>query len=311
MQMRTLGKTNLQVAPICLGANVFGWTVDEAASPAVLDAYIESGGNFIDTANVYSGGQSETIIGRWMKARGNRNKLVVVTKVGMKAGPGPDDQGLSRHHINKSIEASLARLQTDYIDLYLAHRDDPDVPLDETLEAFARLVEQGKVRYIGASNYTSERLAAALQTSDRQGYARYVSLQPRYNLVTRADYEGDLEALCMREGLGVITYSSLASGFLSGKYRRGEQLPQSARATNVQTRYMDDHGFAVLDALETVAKARGATNTQVALAWILARPSVTAPIASGSSPEQVRELMGAADLHLTPEEGATLDAIGR
>ncbi len=310
MQTRTLGKTDLQVAPICLGANVFGWTVDEAASPAVLDAYVESGGNFIDTANVYSGGQSETIIGRWMKARGNRSKLVVVTKVGMKAGPGPEDQGLSRLHINNSIEASLSRLQTDYIDLYLAHRDDPDTPLDETLEAFTRLVEQGKVRYIGASNYAADRLAAALQTSDRQGYARYICLQPRYNLVTRADYEGDLEALCVREGLGVITYSSLASGFLSGKYRRGEQLPQSARATNVQNRYMDDHGFALLDALVRVAKARGATNTEVALAWILARPSVTAPIASGSSPEQVRELMRAADLHLTPEEIAALDEAG-
>jgi len=310
MQTRTLDKTDLQVAPICLGANVFGWTVDEAHAPAVLDAYMESGGNFIDTANVYSGGQSETIIGRWMKARGNRSKVVLVTKVGMKAGPEPEDQGLSRGHISKSIEASLSRLQTDYIDLYLAHRDDPDVPLDETLEAFTGLVEQGKVRNIGASNYTADRLAAALQTSDSQGYARYVCLQPRYNLVTRGDYEGDLEGLCMHEGLGVITYSSLASGFLSGKYRQGEELPQSARATNVQTRYMDDHGFAVLDALERVAKARGATNTQVALAWILARPSVTAPIASGSSPEQVRELMGAADIRLTPEEVAALDAAG-
>ena len=311
MQMRTLGKTNLQVAPICLGGNVFGWTVGEAAAPAVLDAYVEAGGNFIDTANVYSGGQSETIVGRWMKERGNRGNLVVVTKVGMKAGPGPEDQGLSARHINASVETSLRRLQTDHIDLYLAHRDDPDTPLDETSEAFSRLEEQGKVRYTGASNYSAERLAEALRTSDEHGFARYVCLQPRYNLVTRADYEGDLEALCLKEGLGVIVYSSLASGFLSGKYRQGEQLPPSARATNVQTRYMHDHGFAVLDALERVAKARGATNTQVALAWILARPSVTAPIASGSSPAQVRELMGAADLHLTPEETAALDMAGR
>jgi aryl-alcohol dehydrogenase-like predicted oxidoreductase len=310
MQTRTLGKTDLQVAPICLGANVFGWTVDEATSPAVLDAYFEAGGNFIDTANVYSGGQSEMIIGRWMKELGNRDNMVVVTKVGMKAGPGPEDQGLSRLHINASIEASLRRLQTDHVDLYLAHRDDPDTPLDETLEAFDRLVQEGKVRYVGASNYGAERLAEALRTSGSRGFARYVCLQPRYNLVTRADYEGELEALCQREGLGVITYSSLASGFLSGKYHRGEPLPPSARAANVQTRYMNDHGFAVLDALERVAKARGVTDTQVALAWILANPSVTAPIASGSSPAQVRELMGAADLRLTPEEIAALDVRG-
>ncbi len=210
------------------------------------------------------------------------------------------------------MEASLHRLQTDYIDLYLAHRDDPDTPLDETLEAFARLVEQGKVRYIGASNYTADRLSAALQTSDQRGFARYVCLQPRYNLVARTDYEGDLELLCVKEGLGVITYSSLASGFLAGKYRKGQQLPQSARASNVQTRYMeDDHNFAVLDEVDRTAKAHGSTDTQVALAWLLARPSVTAPIASGSTPEQVRELMGAVDLHLSPEEVAALDAAGR
>ena len=313
--MRTLGKTGLRVAPLCLGGNVFGWTADEGASQAVLDTYVELGGNFIDTANVYStwvsghvGGESEAIIGRWLKARGNRDKIIVVTKVGSRMGPGPDDQGLSRRHINKAVDDSLRRLQTDHIDLYLAHRDDPNTSLDETLEAFSRLVEQGKVRYIGASNYSAERLAEALQVSDRNGYARYVCLQPRYNLVMREDYEGDLENLCVREGLGVITYSALGSGFLSGKYRRGTELPRTPRAENVQRMYMNARGFAVLDVLERVAKAHGATDTQVALAWQIARPSITAPIASATSPGQVRELMGAIELQLSQEEIAGLDA---
>jgi aryl-alcohol dehydrogenase-like predicted oxidoreductase len=316
--MRTLDSTDLRVAPLCLGGNSFGWTADEAASQAVLDAYLDLGGNFVDTADVYSnwvsghqGGESEAILGRWMKARGNRDKVVLVTKVGSRMGPGPEDQGLSRSHINKAVEDSLRRLQTDYIDLYLAHRDDPNTPLNETLEAFTGLVQGGKVRYIGASNYSAERLAAALQESDRHGYARFVCLQPRFNLVAREDYEGPLEELCVEQGLGVITYAALAGGFLSGKYRRGEPLPRTPRAGNVESRYMNDGGFAVLAEVDRVAKAHGATASQVALAWQMAHPSIIAPIASATSPEQVRELMGAVNLRLSPEEIAALDAAGR
>ena len=311
MLKRKLGKTDLQVAPLCLGGNVFGRQADEAQSQAVLDTYTKMGGNFIDTADVYAQGQSETILGRWMQARGNRSNLVVVSKVGMQMGPDPQDQGLSRRHIEKSVEDSLRRLQTDYIDLYLAHRDDPNTPLEETLETFTRLVEQGKVRYAGASNYSAERLAAALQVSDAHGYARYACLEPRYNLVLRDGYAGALEALCRAEGLGVITYSALGSGFLSGKYRRDAPLPATSRAEGVQRTYMNDRGFAVLDAAEQVAKAHGATIAQVALAWQMARPGITAPIASATSPEQVRELLGAADVQLTPEDIAALDATGR
>jgi aryl-alcohol dehydrogenase-like predicted oxidoreductase len=316
--MRTLAGTDLKVAPLCLGGNPFGWTAGEAASQAVLDAYMDLGGNFVDTADVYSnwvsgheGGESEAILGRWMKARGNRDKVVLVTKVGSRMGPGPEDQGLSRSHITRAVEDSLRRLQTDYIDLYLAHRDDPNTPLKEALEGFTGLVQGGKVRYIGASNYSAKRLAAALQQSDRHGYAPFVCLQPRYNLVAREDYEGPLEELCVEQGLVVITYSALAGGFLSGKYRRGEPLPRTARAANVESRYMNDQGFAVLAEVDRVAKAHGATASQVALAWQMARPSITAPIASATSPEQVRELMGAINLRLSREEIAALDAAGR
>ncbi|MEO8286236.1 MAG: aldo/keto reductase [Chloroflexota bacterium] len=318
MQMRTLGKTDLQVAPLCLGGNAFGWTANEAASQAVLDTYTEMGGNFIDTADVYSnwveghvGGESETIIGRWMKARGNRNNLVIVTKVGSRMGPRPDEQGLSRTHITKGVEDSLRRLQTDHIDLYLAHRDDPDTSLDETLETFTRLVEQGKARYIGASNYTAERLAEALDISRTQGYARYECLQPRYNLVIREDYEGDLENLCRKEGLGVITYSALGSGFLSGKYRKGQELPKTPRAANVERMYMNSRGFAVLEEVGKVAKAHGASYAQVALAWQMARPGITAPIASATTREQAQELVEATDLQLDRDEIEALDNAGR
>ena len=313
MEMRALGRAGLQVAPICLGGNVFGWTCDEPTSQAVLDAYVAGGGNFIDSADVYArwapgnvGGESEAILGRWMRARGNREQLVIATKVGSAMGDGPNQRGLSRQHIVAAVEASLRRLQTDYIDLYQAHIDDAATPLDETLRAFDDLLRQGKLRYIGASNYSAWRLVQALWTSDHRGYAPYVCVQPRYNLVDRADYERELEPACLALGVGVITYSALGGGFLSGKYRRDGALPATARADSVRQRYMHERGWAVLDALLAVAEARGATPTQVALAWQLARPSVTAPIASATSVAQVQELLGAAALKLTPEELAAL-----
>jgi len=314
MEMRALGRAGLQVAPICLGGNVFGWTCDEPTSQAVLDAYVAGGGNFIDSADVYArwapgnvGGESEAILGRWMRARGNREQLVIATKVGSAMGDGPNQRGLSRQHIVAAVEASLRRLQTDYIDLYQAHIDDAATPLDETLRAFDDLLRQGKVRYIGASNYSAWRMVQALWTSDRRGYAPYVCVQPRYNLVDRAEYERELEPACLALGVGVIPYSALGGGFLSGKYRRDGELPTTARADSVRQRYMHERGWAVLDALLAVAEARGATPTQVALAWQLARPSVTAPIASATSVAQVQELLGAAALKLTTEELAALD----
>jgi len=314
MLIRKLGRTGLRVAALCLGGNTFGWTTDQKASEAVLDAYVEAGGNFIDTADVYSrwaagnaGGESETVLGHWMAARSNRPAVVIATKVMGPMGPGPNDTGLSRQHIMQGVEASLARLQTDYIDLYQAHWDDRETPLDETLRAFDDLVRQGKVRYIGASNYVAWRLARALWESDRRGYARYESIQPKYNLVFRDEYERELEALCLEQGVGVIPYSSLGSGFLSGKYRRGAELPRTARAGGVQKSYMTDRGFAVLEAVEKVAAGAGATPAQVALSWLAHRPGITAPIASATSPAQLEELLGGIELRLDEEARAALD----
>jgi len=286
--------------PLCFGGNVFGWTADERTSFAVLDAYVDGGGNFIDTADVYGVGESESIVGRWMNARKNRGQIVLATKVGSRMGL--DKQGLSRQYILEEVEASLKRLQTDYIDLYQAHRDDLNTPLDETMGAFNELVRQGKVRYLGASNYNAARLREALRVSDRHGYARYECLQPLYNLVKRAEYEGELEALCLEQGLGVITYSSLASGFLSGKYREGKAMPFSLRAKNVHDRYMNEQGFRVLEQVDRVAAAHSATVAQVALAWILTRPGITAAIVSATSVEQLRELLGAVQLSLSKED---------
>jgi aryl-alcohol dehydrogenase-like predicted oxidoreductase len=313
MEMRNLGRSGLQVAPLCLGGNVFGWSCDEAASLAVLDAYAEAGGNFVDTADVYSrwvpghtGGESEAILGRWMRARGNRAQIVIATKVGSAMGEGPNQRGLGRQHIMGAVEASLRRLQTDYIDLYQAHFDDGS-PLEETMRAFDDLVRQGKVRYLGASNYSAWRLVRALWASDTGGYAPYISLQPHYNVARRDEFERELEPMCRELGLGVIPYAALAGGFLSGKYRRGDPLPESKRATTVQQRYFNDHGFAVLEAVLRVAEARGATPTQVALAWLLSRPAVKAPIASATSLAQLQELLGALALQLSDGELATLD----
>ena len=314
MLMRTLGRTGLRVAALCLGGNTFGWTTDQAASEAVLDAYLEAGGNFIDTADVYSrwapgnkGGESETVLGKWMAARKNRGAVLMATKVMGPMGPGPNDTGLSRQHIMAGVEDSLRRLQTDYIDLYQAHWDDRDTPLEETLRAFDDLVSQGKVRYIGCSNYHAWRLTRALWESDKRGYVRYECLQPKYNLVFRDEYERELEPLCREQGVGVIPYSSLGSGFLSGKYRPGAALPSTARAAGVQKGYMNDRGFAVLAAIDKAAGKVGATAAQVALSWLAHRPGITSPIASATSVTQLKELLGGIELRLEEETTAELD----
>jgi len=314
MLMRKLGRTGLRVAALCLGGNTFGWTTDQKASEAVLYAYLEAGGNFIDTADVYSrwvpghaGGESETVLGTWMKARGNRRAVIIATKVMGPMGPGPNDTGLSRQHIVEGVEDSLRRLQTDFIDLYQAHWDDRDTPLEETLRAFDDLVRQGKVRYIGASNYHAWRLTRALWESDRRAFVRYESIQPKYNLVFRDEYERELEPLCLEQSLGVIPYSSLGSGFLSGKYHRGRDLPKTARAGSVQKTYMTDRGFTVLEAVEKVAASAGATPAQVALSWLAHRPGITAPIASATSVAQLKELVGGIELQLDADARATLD----
>ena len=295
MLMRKLGRSGLRVSALCLGGNTFGWTTDQQVSEAVLDAYVEAGGNFIDTADVYArwvpgnhGGESETVLGKWMGARRNRHGVLIATKVMGAMGSGPNDTGLSRQHIMAAVDASLRRLQTDYIDLYQAHWDDRETPLDETLRAFDDLVRHGKVRYIGASNHHAWRLARALWESDKRGYVRYESLQPKYNLVFRDEYERELEPLCLEQDVAVIPYSSLASGFLSGKYRRGAALPSTARAGGVQKTYMNDRGFTILEAVEKVAAASGATPAQVSLSWLAHRPGITAPIASATSVTQLR-----------------------
>jgi aryl-alcohol dehydrogenase-like predicted oxidoreductase len=310
--MKKLGRTNVEVASLNFGGNIFGWTADERTSFAVLDAYVGAGGNFIDTADVYSawvpghkGGESETIIGKWLRERHNREKIVIATKVGSLPSKGrtPD---LSREHILQAVENSLRRLQTDYIDLYFSHRDDSETPLEETLSTYAELVKAGKVRVLGASNYTAERLAEALQVSREHGYPRYEVLQPYYNLVGREQYEGALADLAVKEEISVVPYSALASGFLTGKYRRDAALPTSPRAGGIQKQYWNDQSFALLDRLLQVADRYNAAPSQIALAWLLTRPGITAPIASATSVEQTRELMGALKIQL---DQAALDAL--
>ncbi len=311
MEKRTLGKSELEVTPFSFGGNVFGWTADEATSFKLLDAFVEAGGNFIDTADVYArwvppheGGQSETILGKWLKRRSDRAQLVIATKVGSDMGPG--GKGLSRKHILQSVDDSLRRLQTDYIDLYQSHRDDEETQQEETLETYAELIRQGKVRVIGASNFSAARLARSLQISKQNGLPRYESLQPLYNLYDREGYEQDLEPLCREEGLGVITYSSLASGFLTGKYRSEQDLGSRARGGSIK-RFLNERGFRILSALDKVAKEYDTTPAQVALAWLIARPSITAPIASATSIEQLNELLRATDLHLDDAAIQTLN----
>ncbi|KIQ06355.1 MULTISPECIES: aldo/keto reductase [Pseudomonas] len=310
MSKRTLGQSGLQVSPIAFGGNVFGWTLDEAQSFAMLDAIVDNGLDFIDTADMYSawapghqGGESESIIGKWLKRSGKRERIVLATKVGMEMGHG--GKGLEADYIQKAVEDSLKRLQTDYIDLYQAHQDDADTPLEETLGAFSRLIEQGKVRVIGASNYSGERLREAHQVAQRLGVPSYQSLQPHYNLHERKTYEEELEPVVQELGIGVISYFSLASGFLTGKYRTRDDIA-GARAEMVKG-YMDERGVTILSALDEVAAARDATPAQIALAWLIARPSITAPIASATSSRQLADLVAATRLHLSADEVTMLN----
>jgi len=316
MQPRPLGGSGLTVAPLAFGGNVFGWTADEATSFNLLDAFVDDGFNLIDTADVYSrwvkghsGGESETVIGRWLKKSGKRNRIVLATKVGMDMGDGKI--GLAPKYIRQAVDDSLRRLQTDHIDLYQAHQDDPKTPLEETLGTFADLIREGKVRAIGASNYSAARLDEALQASAKARLPRYESLQPLYNLVERAAYEAELEALCRREGLGVINYFGLASGFLTGKYRSEADAGKSPRGGNIVKKYLNDRGRRVLDALDSAAAQHKATPAQVALAWQMARPGLTAPIASATSLAQWQELAGAARLQLDAATIVAIDAASR
>jgi aryl-alcohol dehydrogenase-like predicted oxidoreductase len=312
MEQRRLGSSSLFIPPLVFGGNVFGWSADEGASFRLLDMLVDADLTAVDTADVYSrwvpghqGGESETIIGRWLSKRGKRDDLVLMTKVGMEM-PGRG-KGLSPAWIKSSVEDSLKRLKTDYIDLYQAHRDDPATPLPETLAAFADLIRAGKVRAIGASNYSAERLEEALAASRAHNLPAYVSLQPHYNLVERPVYEDELEAACQRNQLGVIPYYSLASGFLTGKYRSSADAGKSSARGSAASKYLAGKGPRVLAALDEVARASAATPTQVALAWLMARPSVTAPIASASKPEQLGDLVKATTLKLSPAQIAALN----
>ena len=310
MMRRALGRSGIEVAPLAFGGNVFGWTVDQPTAFLLLDTFVDHGFNLVDTADVYSkwapgnsGGESETVIGRWIaRGGGRRERVVIATKVGMEM-PGVG-KGLSRKRITEAVEASLKRLQTDRIDLYQAHAEDPDTPIDESLEAFDRLVRDGKVRAIGASNYEAPSLAGALQASARLGTARYETLQPKYNLYSRSEFEAALAPLCKREDVGVIPSYGLASGFLTGKYRTEADLAQSTRGAGVK-KYMDARGMRILAALDEVAHAMRAKPSQVALAWLMGR--VTAPIASATTLAQLRELMASAGLALDARAMETLD----
>ena len=305
MKKRKLGNTGLEIAPLVFGGNIFGWTVDQSTSFKLLDAFVAAGFNSVDTADMYSrwvpghaGGESEIIIGEWIKQRGNRDKIIVATKVGMDMGG--DRKGLSKSHILRSAEESLQRLQTDYIDLYQSHTDDAATSFEETLGAYAQLIKQGKVRAIGASNYNADRLASALEASRKSGLPAYQTLQPNYSLIERADYESALEPLCVKEGLGVINYFPLAAGFLTGKYRSESDATGKARARNV-TKYLNERGFKILDALDQVARKFNATPARVTLAWLLARPSITAPIVSATNLDQLKDLVASVDLALDRE----------
>jgi aryl-alcohol dehydrogenase-like predicted oxidoreductase len=311
MIKRALGRSGLQVSKLCLGGNVFGWTADEATSFTLLDAWVDAGMNFIDTADVYSrwapghsGGESETVIGKWLKTSGKRDKIVLATKVGKDMGDGKI--GLAPAYIRSAVEASLKRLQTDVIDLYQSHDDDPSVPLADTLGAYADLIKAGKVRAIGASNFSAARLSEALAVSAAHELPRYECLQPLYNLVEQPAFETELEAVCVQHGIGVINFFGLARGFLTGKYRSEADLAKSPRGQGVK-QYLNPHGLRVLDALDSVAQRLNATPAQVALAWQIARPSVTAPIASATSLAQLADLVAAAQLALDADAIGTLN----
>jgi aryl-alcohol dehydrogenase-like predicted oxidoreductase len=306
-----LGRTGHRVSPLCLGGNVFGWSADEDTSFEILEAYANAGGNFLDTANSYSGwapgnrgGESETIIGRWLKGRRDRDAVVIASKCGM------EPKGLSRDHILREAEGSLRRLDVERIDLYYAHEDDADTPLEETLGAFGELVDQGLVTAIGASNYPAGRLAEARRISEDRELPSYEVLQPRYNLVMRRDYEGALQELCQEEGVAVAPYTPLARGFLTGKYRLDKPLPDSVRARGVVAWLGDERALRILAAVDRVAAATGASPAQVSLAWLLAKPEIPSVIASATSVAQLEELLPAGEVELSPEQVAALDAAG-
>lgn len=306
MQKRKLDNSGIEVAPLALGTNVFGWTVDENTAFKLLDAFTDGGFNLIDTADTYAGwahngegGQSETMIGKWLKKTGKRDKVVIATKVGKRMGAGKE--GLSKKYILKEAEDSLRRLQTDHIDLYQSHADDPGTPIRETLEAYSQLISEGKVKIIGASNFSAARLAESLQTGEETGLPRYKILQPFYNIYDRKDFESELELLCRKEGLGVISYYSLASGFLTGKYRSEKDLNKSVRGGGVRN-YLNTRGWRILGALDEVARKRNATPAQVSLAWLMAQATVVAPIASATTIVQLNELMKAAGLKMQTDE---------
>lgn len=318
MKIRKLGTTGLETGPLVFGGNVFGWTADEQMSFKLLDAFVDAGLNFIDTADVYSmwipgnqGGESETIIGKWLKQSGKRDQVLINTKVGVDINVKkmPGEINLTRDYILREVEDSLQRLQTDYVDLYQAHRDDENTPMEESLEALDKLVRDGKVRHIGASNFSAERLAAALKVSGGNGLARYEVLQPCYNLYDRQDFEGGLQQLCIDEDIGVITYFSLGCGFLTGKYRTEKDLENRPRAYRVKE-MMNERGMRILDGLDQVAAECHATQAQVALAWLMAQPGITAPIASATNLDQLNDLVGAAQLELSEEAIRVLNEAG-
>ncbi|WP_027351640.1 aldo/keto reductase [Halotalea alkalilenta] len=312
MDKRPLGKTGLEIAPLVFGGNVFGWTADEPTSFELLDAWIDAGFNTIDTADVYSawapgnqGGESESVLGKWFKRSPSvREKVVLITKVGSELGP--DKKGLSERWITQAVEDSLRRLQTDYIDLYLSHWPDPDTSFEETLGAYQKLLDAGKIRSIGASNLDAAQLKESLEVASREGLPRYEVLQPEYNLYDRGSYEGALSELCIERGIGVITYFSLASGFLSGKYRSKDDI-KGTRREEFLGKYFDDRGLRILSALDQVSRKVEATPAEVALAWLIAKPGMTAPIVSATSRAQLDSLISSARLHLAPEDMATLD----
>ncbi len=305
------------VSPLCLGTNVFGWTCDEEASFAVLDAYVEAGGNFLDTATVYStwvpgneGGESEAIIGRWLASRGRPADLLIATKVGFPGDPHMR-AGLDRENVRAGIEGSLERLGVESIDLYYAHKDDEAIPIEDALRNLGELTREGLVDYVAASNYTPGRLAEAMAIADEHDLPRFQGFQPHFNLLERAEYQGDGEDICVGEHIGVAPYFTLARGFLTGKYRPGRDLPATPRAAGISRAYLNDRGWAMLAVLDDVAAAHGATPAQVALAWLMQYPGVVCPVASATSPAHVTEIMGAIGLELTDEEVAHLDAAGR
>ena len=315
MQKRKLGRSGLEVSSLAFGGNVFGWTADESTSMRLLDRFVDEGFNFIDTADTYSrwapgnrGGESETIIGKWLRKSGKRDKVVVATKVGMEMAP--DKKGLSPVYIRRAVEDSLKRLQTDHIDLYQSHTDDVATPLEDTLGAYDGLIKAGKVRAIGASNYSAERFEAALAVSKQHDLPRYESMQPNYNLYDRADFEARLQEVCVRNDVGVISYFSLASGFLTGKYRSEADLAKGPRGQMVK-KYLNDRGARILDALDSVAKETSSTPARVALAWLMAQPGITAPIASATSLSQLEDLFAATRLKVDPAKLERLDAASR